>query len=131
MLAKTLSLLIFIPILSFADEVTCTIEIEDINASSKGTGKVTSKVTESFILKPFPNALTDMQQINFKLPGNQYLCTLAFLDLKKGSSLSCQNKYSYVQSDQSGFKVDRSENNLTFRNSDSHFSLNALCANKA
>lgn len=130
-LAKTLALLIFIPCLSSADEVTCTIIIEDINASSKGSGKVTSKVTESFILKPSPNALTDMQRINFKLPDNQYLCTLAFLELKVGTALSCENKFSYVQSDQSGFIVDRSENNLTFRNGNSHFSLNAVCASKA
>jgi hypothetical protein len=128
---KTLVLWLFFPFMGMAGEAICTIEIEDINASSKSSNRMIWKVVESFYFKNSPNALTDMQSKNFKLSGNKYLCTLSFLDLKIGTALSCTDNYSYVQSDQSGFKIDRSENNLTFRNGVSHFSLNAVCVSKA
>ncbi len=81
-----------------------------------------------------PNALTDMQRKYFNLPGNQYHCTLAFLDLDTGTSLSCEKKadqgHTYAQSDQSSIKEQQSgkiPNNLTFRDGKSHFVLNAIC----
>ena len=116
-----------LPSISFAATAVCTIEIEDINASVKNKSLQKIIVKEDFNLKPGGEKQTKF----FNLPDGKYLCRLDFFDLNTGTSLSCEKKkdqgYSYMQSDQSGNKTKTNRNNLTFRDGNSHFVINAVC----
>ena len=124
-------LVVVFPLFSWADTAICTIEIEDINASVKSKSLEKYEVKETFDFESGADALTAMQRKYFNLPDGQYSCTLTFLDLNTGTSLSCSKKedqgHTYIQSDQSGIKANESRNNLTFRDGNSHFVINAIC----
>ena len=130
-----ISVFLLIPLASWANVAVCTIEINDINAGVKSKDQAKYTIEHTFTFKEGTNALTGMQRKHFNLPDGRYSCTLAFLDINTGTSLSCEKKVdygqTYMQSDLSGFKVDKSENNLIFRDGESHFLLNAICASKA
>lgn len=116
-----------LPSISFAATAVCTIEIEDINASVKNKALEKIIVKEAFNFEPGGAKQTKF----FNLPDGIFLCRLDFFDLNTGTSLSCEKKkdhgYSYMQSDQSGNKLKMNRNNLTFRDKNSHFVINAIC----
>lgn len=116
-----------LPSIAFAATAVCTIEIEDINASVKNKTLEKTVVKETFKFKPGGEKQTKF----FNLPDDRYICRLDFFDLNIGTSLSCEEKkdqgYSYMQSDQSGNKSKMNRNNLTFRDRNSHFVINAIC----
>ncbi len=124
-------LFFFIPAFAHADTAECEIEIEDINASVENKKVAKSTRLGTFIFEPGASALTSTQRKHFKLPGGQYVCILAFVDLQNGTSLSCESTedkgYTYFQSEQGGNVDHLSKNFLTFRHAISHFTISASC----
>jgi len=116
-----------LPSISLAATAVCTIEIEDINASVKNKAFEKIVVKEGFNFESGAAKQTKF----FNLPDGRHICRLDFFDLNTGTSLSCEKKkdkgFSYMQSDQSGNKSKINRNNLTFRDSNSHFVINAIC----
>ena len=111
---------------SWADTAKCTIEVEDVNAEVelKAATKYVIEQTFSF------NLGTGAQRKHFDLPDGRYSCTLAFFDLNSGTALSCGRKtseHTFVQSDRSDIHEQAARNNLTFRDGNSYFVLNAAC----
>ena len=109
---------------SWADMAHCTIEIEDVNAHTK------FNIEHAFTFKPGSSGL-ETQRKHFALPGVQYLCTLAFVDLDSGTALSCEKRedrgHSFVQSDRSAIAEHVAKNNLSFRDGSAFFDLSATC----
>ena len=117
--------------LSYADVAECEIKIEDIKNSVSKKKLVKTYRLESFSFEAGASALTSTQRNYFKLPGNQYNCNLAFVDLSSGISLSCESTenqgYTYFQSEQGGNAGEPNKLFLTFRHASSHFTISALC----
>ncbi|MCG8672832.1 MAG: hypothetical protein MI867_25770 [Pseudomonadales bacterium] len=124
-------LLLFIPVFTYADTAECEIDIEDVNASVANKKVTKINKLETFVFEPGANALTATQRKYFKLPGSQYTCILAFVNLQTGMSLSCESTedqgYTYFQSEQSGSVGDSNKIYLTFRHAISHFTIRATC----
>jgi hypothetical protein len=107
--------------LSWADTAKCTIEIEDVNGSTK------YKVEQPFTFKP---GSSWAQRKHFALPGSKFSCTLAFFDFNSGTMLSCdldELGHNFVQSDRSVIDEGHAKNNLSFRYKSSFYFLKSYC----
>lgn len=106
---------------AWADTATCKIKIQDVNKGSTYT------LEQKFDFKKDGVA----QRKNFETPGNDYACTLAFFELKKGTMLSCGYKkdagQTFFQSDRSVLDDDIVTNNLTFRHQAAFIVLETRC----
>lgn len=124
-------LLLSIPGFVYADTAKCEIEIKDISRSIDQEKLIKINRVETFLFEAGANALTATQRKYFRLPGDQYNCTLAFVDLHAGISLSCENienqGYTYFQSEQGGNAIEQNKLFLTFRHANSHFTISAIC----
>lgn len=129
-----LLILLLISSVSRAETAACSIEIRDHNAALKQKKLVKYHVGLEFDFEPGANALTDMQRKYFTLPNGHYHCTLAFLDMAAGTSLSCEKKkdqgYTYVQAEQSSMGVNGGANHLSFRDEESHLTISVSCSSK-
>ena len=106
---------------AWAGSATCSIGIEDVNKASTYT------LRHRFALKKDGPA----QRKHFEIPGNDYNCTLAFFELRKGTMLSCEYKkdagYTFFQSDRSAVDDEIVTNNLAFRHQSSFIVLKTKC----
>ena len=109
---------------SWADTAHCTIDIENVNAHDKFT------IERAVTFKPGSNGF-ETQRIHFELPGAQYTCTLAFVNLDSGTALSCEMRadrgHTFVQSDRSAITEHVVTNTLGFRDGSDFFGLSATC----
>jgi hypothetical protein len=106
--------------LAWADTANCTVEIGNVNASSK------SKVEHSFTYKSGSEA----QRKHFVLPDSNFSCTLTFFGPDSGTMLSCKLDelgHIFVQSDRSSIDEISAKNNLSFRYKSSFYALQSFC----
>ncbi len=110
------------PQVSFANTAECIIEIEDTRKGSTYTLK------HKFSLRKEHDAV---QRKYFEIPGNDYLCTLAFFGMKNGTMLSCEYKYdkghTFFQSDRSVLPDENMANNLSFRHKSAYIYIKTKC----
>ena len=111
--------------ISIADAgvATCVIEIQDVIKGNNYT------LEHRFFFEKGHEK--GAQRKHFETPGNDYVCTLAFFELKNGTMLSCEYKkdmgWTYFQSDRSVLKDDPVTNNLSFRHKSSQIYIKTRC----
>ncbi len=103
---------------------TCSIEIQDI-------------INDGTIYKDqhrFSSPKEDQigaERKHFKLPGNDYVCTLAYFGRENGTMLSCEYKdagWTFFQSDRSALPdTPPIANNLSFRHKSSQIYIETKC----
>ena len=102
---------------------TCTIEIDD-NVS--GT---IYKIKHRF--RPYKEDQIGAERKHFKLPGSDYVCTLAYFGRNSGTMLSCEYKdagWTFFQSDRSVLPdTPPIANNLSFRHKSSQIYIKTKC----
>jgi len=110
------------PRVALADLAKCSIQIEDFRSGSTYT------MNHNF---RFEKGTESVQKKDFEIPGNDYLCTLAFFGMKKGTKVSCEYKYdkghTFFQSDRSVLHDENMANNLSFRHKSAHISIKTKC----
>ena len=106
---------------AWANNAMCTIEIEDVNQGSTYTLEHKFQFEKGGVA----------QRKVFEVPGNDYVCTLAFFDLNTGTMISCEYKndigHTFFQSDRSILHDEIPANNLTFRHKSAFIVVKSKC----